>query len=403
VGHLGSLPSPLSELSCLAATSGLLSKGTQLKLSTTTRAVVCTMAVAGTLALTACGASNENASASGGSSSGGSSTSSAPKLNGTLSGAGSSAQQAAMQGWKAGFTQQQAGVTVNYDPVGSGGGRTGFLTGGLDFAGSDSALSDTEFPQAQSKCGSAGYFELPNYISAIAVAYNLPSVKNLQLSPATLAKIMAGQITTWNDPAIAADNPGATLPSTKITPVHRADKSGTTSNFTDYLNKTASTVWTNAGSDTWPLQGGEAANQTSGMISAVKAGEGAIGYADESQAQGLGIAKIKVGSDWVAPSSAAAAKLAASSPGVSGRPATDLAVKLNRATTDSSEYPLVLVSYHIGCLQPTDATKGQILKAFENFVISSQGQQDAAKAAGSAPISDSQRQKSQQVVDQIKG
>jgi phosphate transport system substrate-binding protein len=88
---------------------------------------------------------------------------------------------------------------------------------------------------------------------------------------------------------------------------------------------------------------------------------------------------------------------------VSGRAATDLAVQLNRTTTDSSEYPLVLVSYHIGCLQPKDANKAAILKAFENFVISSEGQQDAAKAAGSAPISDTQRQKSQTVVDQIKG
>jgi phosphate transport system substrate-binding protein len=88
---------------------------------------------------------------------------------------------------------------------------------------------------------------------------------------------------------------------------------------------------------------------------------------------------------------------------VSGRAATDLAVQLNRTTTDASEYPLVLVSYHIGCLAPKDPAKGQLLKAFENFVISSQGQQDAAKAAGSAPISDAQRQKSQQVVDQIKG
>jgi phosphate transport system substrate-binding protein len=372
-----------------------------LKLSTTTRVAVSSVAVAGTLALTACGASNESAAAAGGSTGGG--TSNAAKLTGSLSGAGSSAQQAAMQGWKAGFTQQQPGVTVNYDPVGSGGGRTQFLSGGVDFAGSDSALSDAEVAQAQAACGSTGYFELPNYISAIAVVYNLPGVKDLQLSPATLAKIFTGAVATWNDPAIAADNPGGSLPSTAIAPVHRSDKSGTTSNFTDYLNKTASDVWTTAAADTWPLQGGEAGNQTSGMISSVKAGEGAIGYADESQAQGLGIAKIKVGSMFVAPSPAAAAKLAASSPGLTGRAATDLAVKLDRTTTDSTQYPLVLVSYHIGCLQPKDAARGATLKAFENYVISAAGQQSAAKAAGSAPISDSQRQKSQQVVDQITG
>jgi phosphate transport system substrate-binding protein len=348
------------------------------------------MALAGALALTACGASNENSSAS----TGGAASSSAEKqLSGTLNGAGSSAQQAAMQGWTAGYSAKQAGVTVNYDPVGSGGGRQQFLAGGVDFAGSDAALSDAEVQQAQTACGSAGYFELPDYISAIAVVYNLPSVKDLQLSPATLAKIFAGQITTWNDPAIAADNSGKSLPSTKITPVHRSDNSGTTTNFTDYLNKTAGDVWTNAATGVWPLQGGEAGAQTSGEISAVKAGEGAIGYADESQAGGLGVAKIKVGSTYVAPSSKAAATLASNSPTVSGRNPNDLALQLNRTTTSAGEYPIVLVSYHIGCVQPKDATKAAILSSFLTYVISSDGQQAAAKAAGSAPISSAQQSK----------
>lgn len=370
-------------------------------LSSKTRAVpLVVAALAGSLALAACGASNENNSSG---SSGSAASTSAKQLSGSLSGAGSSAQQAAMQGWQAGFSSAQPGVTVNYDPAGSGAGRTQFLSGGVDFAGSDAFLSDAEVQQAGTACGSGGYFELPNYISAIAVVYNLQGVDGLQLSPSTLAKMMAGQIKTWNDPAIAADNPGKNLPGTAIAPVHRADKSGTTANFTDYLSKAGSGAWTSAPSDTWPLQGGEAANQTSGMVAAVKAGAGSIGYADESQAQGLQIAKIKVGSSWEAPSSKAAAALAAASPTVSGRGATDLAIQLNRTPTDAGQYPLVLVSYHIGCLQPKDATKAEILAAFENYVISSDGQAAAAKAAGSAPISDDQRAKSQKVVDQIKG
>jgi phosphate transport system substrate-binding protein len=357
------------------------------------------MTLAGTLALAACGASNESS----GSTSNAASDSSAPQLSGSLSGAGSSAQQAAMQGWTAGFSGLQPGVTVNYDPVGSGGGRQQFLAGGVDFAGSDAALSDAEVQQAQTQCGSAGYFELPDYVSAIAVVYNLPGVKDLQLSPSTLAKIFAGQITTWNDPAIAADNSGTNLPSTTITPVHRADNSGTTNNFTDYLNKTAGDVWTNAANGVWPLQGGEAGDQTAGEISAVKAGEGAIGYADESQAGDLGVAKIKVGSSFVAPSSKGAAALVGNSQTVSGRNANDLALTLNRTTTSAGEYPIVLVSYHIGCLQPKDADKAEVLKAFMNYVISSDGQAAAAEAAGSAPISADQRTKSQKVVDEIKG
>jgi phosphate transport system substrate-binding protein len=370
-----------------------------LKLSTTTRATVATVAVAGTLALSACGASNEsNASAATGS--GGSS--SAPKLSGSLSGAGSSAQQAAMQGWTAGFSAQQPGVTVNYDPVGSGGGRKQFLAGGVDFAGSDAALTDAEVTQAGTVCGSAGYFELPDYISAIAVAYNLPGMDGLQLSPATLASIFSGKITTWNDPAIAAENSGKSLPSTKITPIHRADNSGTTANFTDYLNKAAPNVWTTPSSGDWPAAfQGEAANQTSGMVSAVKAGAGSIAYVDLSQAAGIQQAKIKVGSSYVAPNAKGAAQLAGSSPQVTGRSANDLALQLNRTTTSASQYPIVLVSYHIGCLEPKK--NGALLRGFLSYVVSSDGQQAAAKAAGSAPISDAQRTTSQKVVDAIKG
>jgi phosphate transport system substrate-binding protein len=399
--HLGCLASLASDPQARHRRPGeLQSKGSELKLSTTTRTAAVSAALAGTLVLAACGASNEGS----GSSSGNAATSgSAAQLSGTLTGAGSSAQQAAMQGWAAGFSSSQPDVTVNYDPVGSGGGRKQFLAGGIDFAGSDAALNADEVTQAATACGSAGFFELPNYISAIAVVYNLPEVKDLQLSPATLAKIFTGRITTWNDPAIAADNPQATLPGTTITPVHRADDSGTTTNFTDYLNKTAGDVWTNPAKGVWPVEGGEAANQTSGMVSAVQAGAGAIGYADESQAGGLGVARIGVGSSFVTPTAEAAAAVVANSPAIAGRGEFDGAIAINRATTAADEYPIVLVSYHIGCLQPKDATQGQLLKSFEDYVISPEGQKAAADQAGSAPISDALRTTSQKTVDAIGG
>ncbi len=149
--------------------------------------------------------------------------------------------------------------------------------------------------------------QIPNYISPLAIVYNLPGVDNLQLSPDTTAKIFKGEITTWNDPAIKADNPGANLPSTKITPVHRSDDSGTTANFTDYLHGAAPSVWTFDPDGTWPLKTGESGAQTSGLIQAVKAGEGTIGYADDSQAEDLGVAKVKVGNTYVAPSAQGAA------------------------------------------------------------------------------------------------
>jgi phosphate transport system substrate-binding protein len=369
-----------------------------LKLSTKMRSVpVVTMALAGTLALAACGASNESNAATSSSGSSGS----AAQLSGTLNGAGSTAQQAAMQAWSAGFNSTQPQVTVNYDPVGSGGGRDQWLAGGIAFAGSDSSLSDDELAKAKTLCGTDGVFELPNYISAIAVVYNVPGVSKLNLKPATIAKIFAGKITKWNDPAIAADNSGASLPNLSIAPVHRGDKSGTTKNFTDYLAKAATSDWPSGAVDTWALKGGESATGTSGVISAVKAGKGAIGYADESQAAGLGIANIGVGSSFVAPSAAAAAKVVEGSQIVSGRGKYDFAYSLNRTTTAADEYPIVLVSYHIGCVQLKDKSTADTLKAFENYVISSAGQDAAAKSAGSAPITDAIRAKSQTAVDAI--
>jgi phosphate transport system substrate-binding protein len=373
-----------------------VSRGIQLKLSTKTRAIPLTMALAGSLALTACGASNESSSSGASGSAGGS----AQQLSGTLNGAGSSAQQAAMQGWTAGFNTQQPNVTVNYDPVGSGGGRTQFIAGGIDFAGSDAALNSDELPKAQQRCGSAGTFELPDYISAIAVAFNLPGVKSLNLAPDTIAKIFTGAVSTWNDPAIAADNPGVTLPSTKITPVHRSDNSGTTSNFTDYLSKAAPTVWTSKPSGDWPIQSGEAGAQTAGMLSSLKAGEGTIGYIDESQVGQLGVASVKVGSGYAKPTADAAAAAVENSPVASGGGQYDFALSLNRTPSDPSQYPIVLVSYHIGCVQNA-ADKADLLKGFLSYVISADGQEAAAKQAGSAPISDKIRQQNQTAVDAI--
>ena len=363
--------------------------------STTRAAVLLTAALAGSLSLAACGASNEGGTdtAAG--------TSSAAQLSGDLTGAGSSAQQAAMQAWQAGFNGEQPGVNFSYDPVGSGGGREQFLAGGVDFAGSDSAINDDEVAKAESRCGSGGVFELPNYISAIAVVYNLDGVDDLNLPPATLAGIFNGSITTWNDPKIVADNPNAKLPGTAITPVHRGDKSGTTENFTDYLSKTAGDVWTAGKVGEWPVSGGEAANGTSGVIASVTAGQGTIGYADESQAGGLGIAKIKVGETFVTPSPEAAAAVVANSDKVEGRGENDLAISVNRTTTSADEYPIVLVSYHIGCVQYDDQAKADAVKAFESYVISDAGQKAAADAAGSSPITSDARDAAQKVVDAI--
>ena len=324
---------------------------------------------------------------------------------GSLNGAGSTAQQAAMAAWQAAFQSANPDVTVNYDPVGSGGGREQFLAGGaILFAGSDAALKDDELAKSKTRCaGGTGAIDLPVYVSPIAIAFNLPGVTSLQMSPDTIAKIFNGKIKKWDDPALKADNAGVKLPSTTITPVHRADDSGTTQNFTDYLSKAAKSSWTYPAAQTWPVKGGEAAQGTSGVVQAIKQGKGAIGYADDSQVGSLGKAKVKVGSAFVEPTAATAAKAAELSTPTAGRPAGDLSIDVARDTTDAGAYPVILISYQIVCQQYAKAGEGALVKAFETYVTSSEGQDAAAKAAGSAPLTDALRTKVTASIALIKG
>jgi phosphate transport system substrate-binding protein len=347
------------------------------------------LAATGAMLLVAgCGAANESAPPASSGGSGGSSA--APAVSGTISGAGASTQQAATQAWVAGFQDSNPDATINYDPSGSGAGRTQFESGGADWAGSDAYITGDEIAKAQAVC-KGDYVEVPVYVSPIAVVYNLPGVTDLQLSPDNVAKIFKKQITTWNDPAIAAENAGKNLPATPIAPVNRSDKSGTTQNFTDYLSQAAPSVWTDKASDTWPIQGGEAAQGTSGVIGAVKAGQGTIGYADDSQAGDLGKVKVKVGGSYVGPSAEGAAKLIESSTRVQDGGQYAFAYKLNRTTTDAGAYPITLASYFITCAKGADAAKSALVKSYLTYIISAEGQAAAAKAAGSAPLSDTLR------------
>jgi phosphate transport system substrate-binding protein len=358
-----------------------------------------TAALALGLALTGCGAANETTSSAD------ATNASGDTLSGTLNGAGSSAQEAAMAAWQAGFQQANPGVTVNYDPVGSGGGREQFLAGGTAFAGSDAYLSeeDGEVEAATERCNGQAPIEIPDYVSPIAVIYNVDGVDDLQLSPDTLAGVFAGDITRWDDPAITADNPGTDLPAQRITPVHRADDSGTTENFTDYLAQAAPDAWPHDAAGLWPVKSGEAAQGTSGVVAAVTNGSGTIGYADESQAGDLAMVAVKVGEEYVGPSPEAAAKVLAVSPRVEGRAKTDMAVDLDRDTTESGAYPIVLTSYLIACPVYDDAQTANLVKGFLGYVVGEQGQQAAAETAGSAPLPADLRDEALGHIDQITG
>jgi len=361
--------------------------------------VVIAFAVTLALGVAACGSSSSDETGGGGSSSGGG------EVSGEIAGAGSTAQQAAQEAWIAEFESANSGATISYDPVGSGGGREQFISGGVAYAGSDAALSteEGELEKAEKQCAPGELIEVPDYISPIAIIYNLPGVEELKLDPETLAKIFAQEITSWNDPAIAKDNEGVELPDTRITPVNRSDESGTTQNFTEYLSEVVPSVWKFEVSGDWPVKGGEAASGTSGVVEAVSAGEGAIGYADASQAGELSVAQVKVGSEWAEPTPEAAAKIVEESPldkELSPSKYT-IAFELDRKTESQGTYPIVLVSYLIACTKYGSASEAEAVKAYAEYVVSPEGQELAAEQAGSAPLSSALTKKVTPAVEAI--
>lgn len=324
-------------------------------------------------------------------------------LSGELNGSGASSQGSASDAWVAAFQTTNPAVTVNYSPDGSGAGRKAFISGGVAYAGSDSALSTDELAGNFAACmPGTKAVDIPVYISPIALIFNIDGVKKLNLDPETIAKIFRGDITTWNDPAITALNSGATLPAATITPVHRSDDSGTTKNFADYLAKTAPTIWDAPAADTFPYSGGEAAQGTSGVVGAVTNGHNTIGYADASRSGDLGVASLKVGDTFIDYSAAAAAEVVTGSPLVEGRSANDIAIALDRTTTDPTHYPLVLVSYLILCQEYADPATGALVKAYAGYIASPAGQAEAAKSAGAAPLSAKLSAKVATVIETIK-
>lgn len=310
-------------------------------------------------------------------------------LQGTINGMGSSAQSAAQTTWAAGFQADHQGVTVNYDPQGSGAGRSAFLSGAVAFAGSDAPLSATEAEGPVPTCeAGTDPANLPVYISPIAIAYNLPEVPELRLDARTLALIFAGEVTQWDDPLLQDLNPGAEMPDLAITVVRRADDSGTTQNFTEYLAAVAPDDWGAPASQTYPYPVGDAAKGTSGVADASRGAHGSIAYLDLSGVSGLQTAMLKVGDEFSPITAEGAAAVVAESPlleedqtGVGG-----YAIEIDHSIDTPGAWPIVSVSYLVVCEQYADAELGDLVSAYAEYVAGENAQVDAHEAAGSAPL-----------------
>jgi phosphate transport system substrate-binding protein len=327
-----------------------------------TRALVLVVGVATLLA--ACGSSSKSTSATTPGSAGGTDTS----VSATIDGAGSSFQKTFDEAAIAGFQQANSKITVNYNPVGSGEGKSSLETKTVDFAGTDSLPKPSELSSYQG----GAVLNFPLVGAPITISYHLSGVSKLQFSGDTLAKIFSLKIKTWDDPAIAADNPGVKFPSTPITVAHRTDGSGTTANFTRYLTDVDPTDWTLGSGDTvkWTglpgtTQGG---TKNAGVAQIVKSTDGAIGYVDLADATSAGLqtasVKNKAG-DVVAPTVAgAAAALAATTFNA------DLSFDPINASGATS-YPITSPTWIIAYAKQTDHAKGTALKEFLQFIYSS--------------------------------
>lgn len=282
-----------------------------------------------------------------------------------LAGAGATFPATIVQEWIKRYKALAPGVTVNYQPVGSGAGIQQLTARTVDFAGSDVPLKEAE----QAATGGPGsVVTVPWTAGGVAVEYNLPDVKSLRLSPETLAGIFAGKVTRWDDAAVRADNPGVELPKAGIQVVHRSDGSGTTQVFTEYLRAAAPNVWTFPVGKDWPAAtAGTGAKGSDGVTAAVKQGVGAIGYAELSfpRQAGLGVALVGNPSGrFVGPTAAAVSAALATA---TVRPDNTLAVNYTPDAADA--YPISTVSYLLFYRDMGDPAKEAALKHFADWAL----------------------------------
>jgi phosphate transport system substrate-binding protein len=289
----------------------------------------------------------------------------------TLKASGSTAQANAMARFVKAFEQACSGQTLNYTGSGSGAGINEFVGNQTDFAGSDVALKSDEHDKARQRCGSLAW-DLPVVFGPIAVTYNVSGVATLNLNGPTVAKIFNGSITTWNDPAITALNPGAALPALPIHVVFRSDASGTTDNFQQYLDSASNHGWGKGTGKTFNGGVGEGAVHNDGTAAAIKNTPGSITYNEWSFAKGkLNIARIitSAGPQPVAISADSVGKTIAGAKIKGGGNDLVLDTASFYKPTQPDAYPIVLATYEIVCSKYPDSNVGTAVKAFLETTI----------------------------------
>jgi phosphate transport system substrate-binding protein len=286
----------------------------------------------------------------------------------TLTGAGATFPAPIYEQWFEQFprTIDGAAVQVRYDAVGSGKGITAFTERRVDFGATDVPLSPAELEQAEAAGGQV--LHIPTVLGAITVVYQLPGSPRLRMDAELIAGLFLGEITTWQDPRIAALNPTERLPDLPVSVVHRSDSSGTTANFTGFLANRAPEFGKRVGQGKvveWVT--GEGADGNDGVAAAVKGTAGAVGYVELTYAveEGLPVADVEnAAGRFVTPTSrtvaAAADDMALASTG-------DFALSLLH-TTGERAYPISSYTYLLVFARQADPEKGRLLAGLLQFM-----------------------------------
>jgi phosphate transport system substrate-binding protein len=289
-----------------------------------------------------------------------------------LTGAGATFPYPIYSKWFSEYSAAHPGVEINYQSIGSGGGIKQATAGLVDFGATDGPMNDEQIAQSKVKL-----LHIPTVLGAVVPIFNVTGVTDLKFSPDVLADIFLGKISTWNDPRIAKDNPTAKLPSENIIVVHRADGSGTTYIFSDYLSK-VSKDWANGpGKGTalnWPK--GVAGKGNDGVAGYVRQLPGSIGYVELIYAMqnkiSFGEVKNAAG-NWVKASIDGVTEAAAS---VKTMPA-DYRVSITNAP-GAQAYPISSFTWMLVPAKSADPAKGKVLKDFLNWMLND-GEKEVSK------------------------
>jgi phosphate transport system substrate-binding protein len=311
----------------------------------------------------------------------------------TLNASGSTFQMPFQQEAIVAFEKTDPNVTINYAGGGSGTGRQQLADRVVDFAGTDAPYHAEDL--AKVKGGRVLYF--PLLLGPITISYNLQGVPSLRLSPPTIAKIFERRITKWTDPAIAADNPGTHLPALDIVVARRSDGSGTTENFTRYLEAAAGGVWTlKSGSAVeWPALT-VAGSGNGGVAQIVKSTSGSVGYIDLSDAKAAGLKFAEVENrdgKFVLPTAQSA-----SAAGAGIEVGADLVFTAIDAKGDDA-YPITYQTWLIACAGQDDKAKAAALEKYIRYLLTDG--QKLLPGLDYAPLPEGLRQKALAQLDKI--